>query len=554
MKRSTKEEFIEKACAVHGDKYNYDKVVYINNQTKVCITCPIHGDFWQRPDGHLSGKGCSKCGGTSKSSKDEFIEKANTIHNNKYSYEKTVYKNNHENVVITCPLHGDFEQTPHNHLKGKGCPVCGKESAKHSKYTQETFVEEATKVHDGFYTYDNADYKNLRNKVKITCPTHGDFIQIAYLHINGAGCPTCAKEKQGLKKRKSTDSFVEQAKEKHGDKYDYSLVDYKTAKNKVAIICPKHGVFYQSPWHHISGCGCPKCVQMFSKDEVEIFEYVKNILGNNEVVLNHDRNTLEGKELDIYIPSKKLAIEYNGLYWHTINVVKKQSYHLNKLELCEQRGIKLIQVFEDEYIEHKDIVLSKIKHLLGCDDILEKVYGRKCIVNEITKKDSDTFLLKNHIQGPVSSTVYLGAYNGDVLVGVMLFKKSNISGNWELTRFACDITKHCIGIGGKLLSYFIKSYNPLTITSFADRRWSSSLSDNLYIKLGFKEEYKSKPDYRYYNPNDGAVRQHKFKFRKQALHRKYGLPLTMTENQMTKKLGYKKIYDCGLIKYVWTKK
>lgn len=125
-------------------------------------------------------------------------------------------------------------------------------------------------------------------------------------------------------------------------------------------------------------------------------------------------------------------------------------------------------------------------------------------------------------------------------------------GEWELTRFATDITKHSIGVGGKMFNYFIRNYNPLLVKSFADRRWTSCIGDNLYLKLGFKLDKILKPDYRYFL--DGIKnRIHKFNFRKQTLHKKYGLPLDLTESQMVERINAKKVYDCGLLKYVWKK-
>jgi len=123
-KKYTTETFIKKANQIHNSSYTYDKVQYINNKSKVIITCPVHGDFEQRPDDHLKGRGCDVCGGTHGGSTSSFIEKANTIHGNLYSYDKVNYIKNNLKVIITCPLHGDFEQKPNGHLLGYGCPKC----------------------------------------------------------------------------------------------------------------------------------------------------------------------------------------------------------------------------------------------------------------------------------------------------------------------------------------------------------------------------------------------------------------------------------------------
>ena len=157
------------------------------------------------------------------------------------------------------------------------------------------------------------------------------------------------------------------------------------------------------------------------------------------------------------------------------------------------------------------------------------------------------FLNKYHIQGFIGYTKAYGAYYNDTLVGVMTFFKEGEV--WNLNRYATDINYRCPGVASKLFNFFVKNCNPKTVKSFLDRRWCFNANTNLYTRLGFELVEVLKPDYRYTNGH--GERQHKFSFRKQILHRKYGLPLSMTETQMTESLGYYKIWDCGLFKYVW---
>lgn len=549
-KKSTKEEFIEKARKIHGNKYDYSKVDYLNGKTKVIIICPEHGEFLQVPEKHLTGQGCPYCCNTLKGTKESFIEKARKVHGNKYDYSKVEYKNNKKKVCIICPEHGEFWQDPHNHLKGKGCPECGKLLLSVSKYDAESFIKMANVVHKGKYDYSQMNYVNLSSKIGIICPEHGLFYQNPYLHLTGCGCPKCADIANGLKRRVTNEEFIERSRKVHGDRYDYSKVEYITAKHKVCIVCPEHGEFWQSPWHHLTGCGCPQCSHYSSKAETEIYDYIVNELHFTDAIQGEKR-VLKGKEIDIYIPSKKVGIEYNGLYWHNMTIVKDKNYHLDKTNECKKIGVKLIQIFEDEYESNKEIVLSKISHLLGMSQTLPKIMARKCSIKEISIEESKEFLNKNHIQGFGGGSVHIGAFYNNNLVAVMNFRLEK--GKWELTRFASDNKCICQGIGGKLFSYFVKNYNPDEIKSFADRRWTINEDSNVYIKLGFKFDSYTNPEYRYFNPNDGMIRQHKFNFRKQILSKKYGLPLSMTEKEMTEQLGYTKIYDCGLIKYIWKK-
>ena len=308
----------------------------------------------------------------------------------------------------------------------------------------------------------------------------------------------------------------------------------------------------QLAYDHLNGHGCPVCGQLESKSENEIFEYITSLVGEDNVI-RRDRSILNKKEIDIYIPNLKIGFEYNGLRWHSEEFGKSRSYHLSKTEECNKKGLKLYQIFEDEYLFHKEIVLNKIKHLLGYSNNLPKVYGRKCSIVGVNKVTAKFFLDKFHIQGYGKSTFFLGAVYNDALVAVMGFKKINNNGEWELVRFASDYNYVYCGVGGKILNYFIKVYNPNLIKSFADRRWTQS-DENLYIKMGFVLNKTLKPDYRYINLSNPINRIHKFNFRKTILNRKHNLPLQLTESEMVKKIGYSKIWDCGLYRYVWTKK
>ena len=472
----SKEEFVKKANSVHNKKYDYSKVDYVNARTNVCIICPDHGEFWQMPSKHLEGHGCLKCANRLKKTTDDFINQTKNIHGDTYDFSKVNYVNNKTNIIVICRKHGDFLITPHNLLKGMGCQYC---SGKRLSFKD--FVNRANEEHEGKYIYDSFTYENTTKKIKITCPKHGEFWQRVSDHLDGNGCPICS-----------------------------------------------------------NGA---------SKDEQEIVKFIED--STKLKCISRCRDILENKEIDIYLPEIKLGIEYYGNYWHSEKFQKDKNYHLNKLNECNEKGIRLIQIFEDEWKERNEIVKSKILYSIGSCKYKEKVYARKCSVNEIDNEVAELFLNENHIQGFARSTVYLGAFNDDKLVGVMSFLKEK-EGYWNLTRFACDNTKLCVGVGGKLFIFFVKKYNPNEVKSFADRRWTTSPYDNLYTKLDFKLTDILKPDYRYFYPKEyGIKRVHKFNFRKNILNGKYGFPLTMTESEMCDKIGAYKIYDCGLFKYVW---
>ena len=244
-KKLTTKDFIERAIKVHGDKYDYSKVKYINNRTEVCIICPTHGEFWQRPDKHLLGHGCNLCCKTGiKSNTNTFIEKAKKIHGNKYDYSKVNYVNNHTKVCIICPKHGEFWQTPNSHL-------------------------------------------------------------------NGNGCFDCSYETRNTYKRLGIDAFIEKAKKIHGNKYDYSKVKYTNALTKVCIICPKHGEFWQTPHMHLRGNGCQKCRQSKLEKEIELL-LSKNNIKYIEQCGKSTFSWLSKMKLDFYLPEYNIAIECQG--------------------------------------------------------------------------------------------------------------------------------------------------------------------------------------------------------------------------------------------------
>jgi hypothetical protein len=202
MKRKTTQEFKTQAERVHDNKYDYSKTEYTNAQSKVVITCPAHGEFDQLPGNHLKGQGCPKCAveklesGYTRTT-EEFIIKASNVHNNFYSYDKVDYSNTKSKVTITCPEHGDFEQKPNGHLSGQGCPKCKtKKGAESCKSSTKEFIEKANVVHKDYYNYSKVDYVNDSTKVTITCPVHGDFLQVPNNHLAGHGCVKCAISKR----------------------------------------------------------------------------------------------------------------------------------------------------------------------------------------------------------------------------------------------------------------------------------------------------------------------------------------------------------------------
>ena len=253
-KRVTTKEFIDKAQSLHGERYDYSKVNYIAAIQDVIIICPEHGEFYQKPANHLSGRGCRKCAGNAPLTFDEFIARANLIHGDIYDYSDVKFSNVEDKITIKCHEHGVWRQRLFSHLKGFGCPKCGRQiTAKKLGHDEVRFQSEARQVHGEKYDYTKVNYKNALTKVIIICPKHGEFPQKPANHVRGVGCPKCGDESAAALRVLSTEDFISEAKAVHGQKYDYSKCVYKTMHDKVEIICQVHGSFWAQASNHVKG-------------------------------------------------------------------------------------------------------------------------------------------------------------------------------------------------------------------------------------------------------------------------------------------------------------
>ena len=362
--RKTKEWFIEEAQKVHGDKYDYSKVKYVNNATKVAIICPEHGEFLQRPKLHIKGAGCPWCSGRLRLTTEEFIKRAREVHGDKYDYSKVNYVNNRTEVTIICPEHGEFLQQPTQHLSGQGCPQCGG----HAKLTTEEFIKKARQVHGDKYDYSKVEYVNSITKVTIICPEHGEFLQRPSEHLIGKGCSICA----GYVKL-TTEEFIKRARQVHGDKYDYSKVEYTNMFSKVTIICPEHGTFQQGAKDHLDGAGCPICNESRGEKTVRMFFDKHSIEYEMQKTFPGCRYK-RVLPFDFYLPQSNICIEYQGLQHYEedehFGGKKRFEYRQRmddiKREYCKKNGIRLIEIRYDEDVEE---VLKKL--LLRQDDSLD---------------------------------------------------------------------------------------------------------------------------------------------------------------------------------------
>lgn len=346
MKKYTTEEFIERSKKVHGEnKYDYSKVNYISSKDKVIIICnKCKNEFIQTAHNHLCGQGCPNCKGGVKYTQEQFIEKVREIHGDRYGYNKVNYINSSTPVILNCDIHGDFEIKPVDILQGCGCKECN--PSPYKKYTTESFIEAAKKVHgEDKYDYSEVNYVNINTPVKLICnKCKKEFTQRPHDHLYGHGCSEC---NGGV--NINTEEFIRRAKLIHKDTYGYDEVEYVNCTTPVKIICNSHGPFWQQPSIHLSNCGCPSCGDRFIL-EVDIELYCKD--NNINIIKQYTWDWLKYKRkqhVDFYLPDFNAVIECQGLqhFKPTEFFDKKYTFEErvkmddNKRNLCLEHGLRV---------------------------------------------------------------------------------------------------------------------------------------------------------------------------------------------------------------------
>lgn len=499
-----------------------------------------------RPETFLKGLGrcpiCNNFKKTTESFKEELKEKFQ----NEYSVIGE-YKNNKTRIKIKHNTCGNiWEPTPNALLYGNSsCPQCSRK-----KSTVE-FKQEMFNLVGNEYSLIQ-DYINAETKIKIKHNTCGNIYAVrpsSFLH--GNRCPKCSF------KRKSNEEFQTEVFVLVGNEYSF-LEPYKDSDTNILI---KHNtcgyVWTARPTNFLSGkVRCPLCSKKgISKIQKEISDFIKSLGLEVENDKRFYINNHKFQELDIYIPSLRIGIEYDGFYWHSEKnnySIKNKNYHIDKTNFFKKKSIRVIHIFEDEWKNKKEIVKTKLRHILKKSNS-EKIYARDCFIKEINSKEKNEFLERYHIQGKDISTIKLGLFekNNNVLVGVMTFGKRRISlGNtkkkgYELLRYATS--KNAVGGFSKLLKYSIDTLKLDNIITYADLRWSS-LNDNVYLKF-FKFVHCSQPNYWYIY---GSKKYHRYNFRKQILKKKFPnlYKDTLTEFQIMDKTKYLRVWDCGNAVYI----
>ena len=490
-----------------------------------------------------------------KKSNEEFLKEVYNLVGNEYTFlDKYINSETH----LTCRHNkcGNIWSVKPRYFTGSKnltrCPKCAYILRKTKKTkTNEKFIKEIYNLVGDEYIFLE---KYIKRDIPILCrhnKCRHEWKISPDRFFRGDRCKKCAQ-------LKTNEEFIKEVKKLVGDEYIF-LEKYIRGNVNIKIKhCKCNYVYSVRPSNFLQGYKCPKCSksQKFSNNEKSLLKFIKKYY--KDKIIENDKKILNGKELDIYLPKLKIAIEYCGLYWHS-ELYKDNNYHLDKLNLCKGKGIRLIQVFEDEWLNKKSIVKSKIRHILGLNKNLPKIYARKCYIKEIDSKKKNKFLDKYHIQGKDMSCIKLGLFtiinSKRKLVAVMTFKipRNKKINTYELSRFATKRKFNIIGGFSKLLSYFKKNYKWKKIVTHADLRYSS-FDDNLYDINGFKLSHQSKPTYTYFLKCK-KIRIHKSNFKKSKIKEK--LPeiydVNLTELEMMENSKYLRIYDCGTLAYKYKK-
>ncbi|MFW5847649.1 MAG: hypothetical protein ACOCVF_01855 [bacterium] len=427
---------------------------------------------------------------------------------------------------------------------------------KKEKYDNENYNNRSQSKITKLKKYGDENYNNRKKAIK----THLD--KYGYYYNNREKAKQTNKLKYGVDFFSQTNQFKKNMRYSHNSKTIDVWSKFLSINHKDLIInennfiinnyCKKHKTFTidnKNFYNRITN-NIPLCTQCYpinslvSINEKKLFDEIKKIYPYD--IIENDRKQLNGYEIDIYIPFKKIGIEYNGLYYHS-EKFKNKKYHFNKTNLAINKNIFLFQIYEDEWIFKKNIILSMLQHQLG--QTPNKIYGRKCEIRETSNQESKVFLNNNHIQGNTKSKIKIGLYYNDKLVSLMTFEKtrnsiSKTENSYTLNRFCNIINTSVIGSANKLLSFFIKKYLPNEIITFADRRYSMG---NLYETLGFTPLKIIDESYYVFNKHEN-IRYHRFNFRKSKLIELGGDP-NKSESEILQDLNYLKIYDAGKIKY-----
>lgn len=480
------------------------------------------------------------------------IERAIARHGNKYDYSNVPVDLKSKMVVdITCDCGNSFKQQWASHVSGRGCQKCAEDARNLAKQkTREQHLAIAIEQHGTRYNYDMVpiDVKDTTT-IQIECTKCGKYFhQTMHNHKGGHGC-NCNKRAAGLASKLTLTNLKELLDELYGSTItvDYQNLLHFGSFDKLDVTCMAcNNHYYPAVNDMLRGNhNCPRCSKKgLSAQEAELLDFIIKLLPPDIEVISGSFKIIPPYQLDIYIPSLNIAIEYCGLYWHTEKFGKHRNYHKSKFDQCKKLDIKLLTIFSDEWQYNKQLIKDKISNMLGTS-VARRLHARKCSVVDITTTEKKNFLDLYHIQGNCKSSKNFGLMYDGELVSVAAFKKN--TDDYELIRFAssCNVA----GAFTKLMKFSITSMDVSKIITFADLRWSNG---DLYANSGWELDKILQPDYRYVIGNKSY---HKANFRRASLQSRLGTLFdpNASEYENCTNNGIYRIWDCGKLKFVLRK-
>ena len=478
---------------------------------------------------------------------EDYMSRVLAIHGKKYDYSKLVYKAAKVPVEVICREHGSFFIVPTSFTsRGSGCSKCVGRGA--------DWVDRFKSIHGDLYDYSKVKYIGKDLKVSIGCSVHGEFFQSPDNHFRGKqGCPKCKGSKIRKSKQLTFEVFKERAQAIHPDKFTYEAVEWSNMQMPTVAVTCEHGTNMQRPVNHLSGqITCNKCGNMKSQDE----EAIADFLAQYTVVERRNRQIIAPKEIDIYLPEFKMGIEYHGLYWHS-SPRTHSNYHREKYEAANKAGIRLVQIFEDEWLDKQDIVKNRLLAFIGK---APQYQARKLKLSQIPMSEARPFLVATHIQGAGVASYCYALKDEENIVAVATFGKARsgamtgakVEGRWEVTRYAS--TGRVQGGFSRLLKQFKTEVDPNEIISYCDLRYGDG---KLYEATGFTLASITEPDYWWVPKGEVkriprySVQKHKLADPKHQLNKFYAP--TKTENEICTEAGWSKIHGVGSQKWIWSK-
>ena len=464
---------------------------------------------------------------------------------------------------VRCPEHGVFSQYAVQFRKGRGCPACGGELRRLKTLTPaEDYFAKVREIHGDRYDYGQSVFVRMNAPIMVRCPMHGEFrISANHHYYRKQGCGQCEAEAKrtrivqyrhlsaGAKIANTAKDFFDRCAKVHDGRYTYPEQDYAGAKQKIRVVCPVHGEFQQAAWSHLSGKGCFDCGAADPKWEREVAAYVESL----GVEVQRSVPILDGRHIDVFVAERSIGIELHGLHWHTERV-RDKDYHRRKWEVAQAKGIRLLQVFEDEWQDKPEIVKSRIAAVLG---YAPKTDARKLSVVPLTPAQSREFLDAHHIQGASVARHHYGLQAKDgALLAVATFGPSRTGamtgaqddGVWEVLRYAS--VGRVRGGFTRLLARFRKDVTPREMISYCDLRYGDG---RLYEAAGFRCVSVTPPDY-WWVPPGKVVRIPRYATQKHKLAQhpvlsQFYAP-EKTELQICADAGWFRIFGVGSQKWV----